>query len=1036
MRKALISLLVVLVTVSILGVPQKTVYAQISLPAEINKSFSPISIAVGESSRLSVTVFNPNGFPLTNASWTDNLVLLQPGLTIADPVDLTNSCGGSVTAPPGGTSFSLSGGTVPAQAGSTPGSCTVTINVTSTVADTLINRIPADTLNSTGPGGISITNTTPASASLNVSGIPGPSVTKSFSPSTIWAGGTSLLTVVIRNNSSDMTLTQASLTDSLPPGVFLADPLDTSLSGCGASASLTGVGGGASVRLDNGSIAPNSSCIITVRVTSDTQGTYTNRIRANSLRTQQGLTNATPATARLTVQEIGISKRFTPATFPAGGSTTLIITLQNPMGFPYTGVEFTDTLPDPLAVVDVTANSCGGTTATTANSVSLSGGTIPAGSPASPGTCSISVEVTAPAGTTSGTFTNTIPAQTLITGQGIRNLRPANANVTVSGSGMAGTKSFSPATIQAGGNSRLRITIIAPSDTNLTDFSMRDDLPAGLSISNSTAPVTSGCGTSATLTATTGEDFILLENGLILAGRTCRIDVFVTSIAPSPANTPYTNSIPPDNITNAEGRRPANALTASLTVAGGGTLGISLVKGFNPKQVFNGSSSTMSIELINPGSVTLTGIAFTDDMPMENNVPGTGMILASPPNFDTGSCGGTLNGAAGENSFSFSGGSLPPFGRCTLTLRATMTVDGNLTNLIGAGAVTTTNGVRNARATEATLTNLSGAIVDKSFAPNPIPAGSYSILTITIQNTGEIPLTGLGLRDVLPSGLAIAGGSAPGPVNRCGGTLTAASGTQLIQLSDGVLAGNSSCTMEVAITGSAPGDYRNTIPERSLITDPNVNVTNPLPAIDTLTITGNPGGGGGGGGGGRGNGNPVPPAGTTGAFLIPVTGFAPGRATKLDTASQPVYGTTSLAIEIPVIKVNTTIVGVESKNGSWDVSWLHDQVGWLNGTAYPTWKGNSLLTGHAVNADGKPGVFSRLKALGIGEYIYIYNSGYRYTYKVVSNAHVQPDDITVMQHEEKSHLTLITCDSYDEKTGTYLRRVAVRAVLVDVRTVP
>ena len=40
-----------------------------------------------------------------------------------------------------------------------------------------------------------------------------------------------------------------------------------------------------------------------------------------------------------------------------------------------------------------------------------------------------------------------------------------------------------------------------------------------------------------------------------------------------------------------------------------------------------------------------------------------------------------------------------------------------------------------------------------------------------------------------------------------------------------------------------------------------------------------------------------------------------------------------------------------------------------------------------------------------------------------------------MKHEEKSYLTLVTCDRYDEKTGTYLRRVAVRAVLVDVRPV-
>jgi LPXTG-site transpeptidase (sortase) family protein len=170
-----------------------------------------------------------------------------------------------------------------------------------------------------------------------------------------------------------------------------------------------------------------------------------------------------------------------------------------------------------------------------------------------------------------------------------------------------------------------------------------------------------------------------------------------------------------------------------------------------------------------------------------------------------------------------------------------------------------------------------------------------------------------------------------------------------------------------------------------------------------------------------------------GGFLIPVTGFAPNTVTELNAASRPVYNSTDFTIEIPTIKVKTPIVGVQLKNGVWDISWLLDQVGWLNGTAYPTWTGNSVLMGHVVNSVGQPGVFSNLKNLNTGEYIFVYNLGYRYTYKVVSNQNVQPDDITVLKHEDKAYLTLITCDTYDEKTGTYLNRVAVRAVLVDVR---
>ncbi len=1021
MQKSVVPFFVGALIVSILFHPGRTVGAQVlSFPAEMNKSFSPISITAGGVSRLNVTIYNPNAFQLIDASWTDDLIGIQPGLAIASPVGLTNSCGGSVTAVAGSTSFSLSGGTVPAQLGIAPGSCTVSINVTATAAGNLINTIPAGALTSTGEGA-NITNTSPASATLNVAGIPIPSISKSFSPSTIWTGGTSQLSIVIRNNDPGTALTQVSLTDNLPTDVFLANSVSPTLTGCGASGTLTAVSGGTSVSLNNGTIAPSSTCTITVNVTSNVQGAYTNRIPANSLQTQQGLTNGTAATARLSAQEIGVAKRFSPSTFSVGGTTTLIITLQNPTASPYTGVDFTDNLPAPLTVVRVTANTCGGTVSTTATSIHFSGGTIPAGSPTAPGTCTISVQVTASEGTSSGTFANTIPVGGLTTDQGVGNLRPANANVIVSGSELAGIKSFSPSSIEVGGNSRLRIDIFAPSDTNLTNFSVTDNLPADVTVSNSTVPTITGCGAAAVLDAPNGATTVSLTNGLVLAGQRCRIDVYVTSSTLGL----HTNTISPANFTNTENRVPAGNLTSTLTVTGGGNLSITLVKGFDPLTVFGGAASTMSIQLINPGLVALTEIAFTDNMP-------SGMILANPLNFNTGTCSGTLSGVAGAGSFSFSGGSLPASATCTLTLSATMNVNGNRTNIIPANAVTTLNGASNPDPVEASLTNLPGASVSKFFSPNPIVVGSYSSLTITIQNTGNVSLSGMGLKDTLPgtlpAGLVIANPPAPAPINHCGGDLSALAGTQIIELTNGSLAASSACSIVVSITSSQPGSYQNTIPEGTLSSGQ--GATNHTSATDTLVvISGSVGGGGGGGH------TPKPVASTANAFLIPLTGFAPGIVTNLDVASSPAYDETELTLEIPVIKVKTPIVGVAFKDGNWDVSWLQDQTGWLNGTAYPTWTGNSVLTGHVVNADGKPGVFSRLKALGVGEYIFVIHAGYRYTYKVESNAYVSPHDASVMKHEDKSFLTLITCDTYDEKTGTYLRRVVVRAALIDVRPI-
>ena len=398
-------------------------------------------------------------------------------------------------------------------------------------------------------------------------------------------------------------------------------------------------------------------------------------------------------------------------------------------------------------------------------------------------------------------------------------------------------------------------------------------------------------------------------------------------------------------------------------------------------------------------------------------------------NFNVGTCGGTLTGVAGAGSFSFRGGNLSASGTCTLTLSATMNVNGNRTNIIPANAVTTLNGASNPDPAEASLTNLPGASISKFFSPNPIVAGSYSLLTITIQNTGNVSLSGMGLKDTLPgtlpAGLVIANPPAPAPINHCGGDLFAAAGTQIIALTDGSLAASSACSIVVSVTSNQPGSYQNIIPEGTLSSGQ--GATNHTPATDTLVVIA-----GSVGGGGK---PPKPAASGADAFLIPVTGFAPGIVTNLDVSSRPAYDETELSLEIPVIKVKTPIVGVAFKDGNWDVSWLQDQTGWLNGTAYPTWTGNSVLTGHVVNADGKPGVFSRLKALGVGEYIFVINAGYRYTYKVVSNAYISPHDASVMKHEDQPFLTLITCDTYDEKTGVYLRRVVVRAALIDVRPI-
>lgn len=166
---------------------------------------------------------------------------------------------------------------------------------------------------------------------------------------------------------------------------------------------------------------------------------------------------------------------------------------------------------------------------------------------------------------------------------------------------------------------------------------------------------------------------------------------------------------------------------------------------------------------------------------------------------------------------------------------------------------------------------------------------------------------------------------------------------------------------------------------------------------------------------------------------LPSTGFAPGRITDLSDVSPETYAQTGgITMEIPSLSINIPIVGVPLRNGNWNVSWLGSQAGWLEGSAFPTWNGNSVITSHVYLSNGLPGPFANLNKLKYGDRVVIHAYGQKYTFEVRSNAVVEPNDTSAFRHEARPWLTLVTCREYDEKFNTYRKRVIVRAVLVNV----
>ena len=169
---------------------------------------------------------------------------------------------------------------------------------------------------------------------------------------------------------------------------------------------------------------------------------------------------------------------------------------------------------------------------------------------------------------------------------------------------------------------------------------------------------------------------------------------------------------------------------------------------------------------------------------------------------------------------------------------------------------------------------------------------------------------------------------------------------------------------------------------------------------------------------------------------LPATGFAPGLSTRLPAQpeSKLYNDLPDLSLNIPELGINLPILGVPQTENGWDVTWLTNaEIGWLNGSAFPSWEGNTVLTGHVTNASGQPGPFAELKQLKYGDTVILQAYGQTYTYEVRESLLVLPNNLSsVMDSRERDWVTLMTCEYYNELSGEYLFRRIVRAVLVEV----
>jgi len=100
--------------------------------------------------------------------------------------------------------------------------------------------------------------------------------------------------------------------------------------------------------------------------------------------------------------------------------------------------------------------------------------------------------------------------------------------------------------------------------------------------------------------------------------------------------------------------------------------------------------------------------------------------------------------------------------------------------------------------------------IAKSFSPNPASLNGISVLTITLHNPNTGTVGGYNFVDNLPANLVVATPPAA-TTSGCGApTLTAPAGGNSISFSNGTLAANSNCVINVNVTPTATGSLINT----------------------------------------------------------------------------------------------------------------------------------------------------------------------------------------------------------------------------------
>ncbi len=760
---------------------------------EFTKSFSPDTIGPGSVSTLTFTIGNTESMGTRDAAFTD---VLPAGVVIATPANANADGAGSLSAPDGGSTIAFSDGQVGAFA-----TVTIAVDVTCTTAGTATNT--------SGPLTSSLGTSDPATAELTVDAqLPG--FSQSFAPSSIGLGGRATLTFTIDNSASTTKLMSLGFSDTLPPGMVIANPANASTT-CGG-ASITATPGGNTISVSGGMLDPGTVCTVSVDVRAEAVGDLVNVSGELTGMTFPGYQSVSCGkssdTLAVLADQLVLTKSFTDDPVPPGGTVTLEFTILNrDRDVGVRDIQFTDDLDAVLRGLTATglpmSDVCGsGSVLSGTSMLTLTGGSVPAG-----GSRTFSVSLEVPAEASAGAVDNATSSITGVAGGNPITCAPAHDTLFITRAPFL-TKEFIDDPVTPGGTVTLRFTLSNRSPSSpATSIAFVDELPTELP-SVVTLPPNGFCGAGSTMTFTPATPYdparLTVQGCELGAGRESSFDV-VLDVASDASTGAARNTTDPLTATVDGGTVTGNSATDDLLIVSGPRL----LKSFVDDPVMPGDSVTLEYTLTH-GEESLfpaTGISFTDDL--DAAVPG--MVATNLPQNDICGPGSSLTGTS---VVVFSGGVLEPGGSRTFGVTLFVPPEAPL------GEHTSTSGgvaadidgmpVMSAPASDDLL--ITPLTWSKAFTDDPVTPGGTVTLEFTIVNGGPDEATGINFVDNL--GNALTGLEAQGlplpDVCGAGSTLSGVAGNSTLYLQNGSVPARGERTFGVTVLvpqAAAEGQY-------------------------------------------------------------------------------------------------------------------------------------------------------------------------------------------------------------------------------------